>query len=102
MGFLDQLLNLPPCPGDQKTEVDKLVAELLRIGRMDDFLATSPGGQFNMQCRHIRAREIGKQLDHIAGYSLMQWVHERTRRKLGKTYAEHLEYAWDGVGSWTH
>lgn len=99
MGLFD-FLSPPPCPGSLRPEVDRLVEELVRIGKTDDFLSERPGSPFNMQCRHTRAREIGKRLDEIGGIALMDWVHRRVRKLLGKGLAAHLEYAWTDVGKW--
>jgi hypothetical protein len=30
----------------------------------------------------------------------MKWMHRKVQKKLSKIKAEHLEYAWDGVGRW--
>lgn len=100
MGFLDTLLNIPPCPPDRRAEARRLLDELAQIGRSDDFLSERPGGRFNAQCRHVRAREIGKRLDEIGGLPLMDYAHRRLRRVLGKELASHLEYAWAEIGRW--
>ncbi len=100
MNWLTDILSGPPCPGPQKAEVNKLIAELLTIGREDDFLSERPGGQFNGQSRHIRARAIGLRLSEIGGLELMEYVHRQVKRKMRGRYGEHLEYAWDGVGPW--
>jgi hypothetical protein len=44
--------------------------------------------------------EIGKRLNDLGGYNLMDYVLRRVRRKLGKELAAHLEYCWMGIGSW--
>lgn len=100
MGFLTDLFGPKPYPGQSKQEVDKLIAELLRIGELDDFLSERPGPPFNMQCRHIRAREIGKRLHEIGGLKLMEYAHKIVRKKLGSKLVSHLEYAWSEIGEW--
>lgn len=99
MGIIKDWL-IKPFPSSQTKDVERLLNELLRIGNESDFLSERPGGGFNGNCRNIRAREIGKQLDEMGGLELMQWVHRQVRRKMGRAMAEHLEYAWDEVGSW--
>ncbi len=100
MSFLRDLILGAPCPPGHKKEVDRLLKELLRIGRTDDFLSERPGQSFNLQCRHIRAREIGKRLDEIGGISLMEYAYQRVNKQLGSTLGEHLDFAWREVGSW--
>lgn len=100
MRFLRSMFN-PPYPRSEKQTVDQLIDELLAIGKNDDFLSERPGGHFNGHCRHIRAREIGKQLDQLGGFQLMEFVYERVRRKLGNQLADHLDFAWFDVGHWT-
>lgn len=102
MGFLSSLFGSKPYPPQARREVQALLEELIKIGHMDDFLSEHPGGAFNMQCRHIRTRQIGKRLDEIGGYPLMQYAYEQVRKKAGKQLASHLEYAWEEVGSWQH
>lgn len=84
-----------------KAEVNRLVDELIRIGIKEDYLSEHPGGGYNLQCRHIRTREIGLRLSDIGGLPLMIWVYDRVRKKAGKTPASHLEYAWQDVGVWS-
>jgi hypothetical protein len=31
---------------------------------------------------------------------LMLWMLKKVQRRLKRQLAEHLEYAWDGVGEW--
>lgn len=100
MSFWKDLILGAPCPASHKKEADHLLNELLHIGKMDDFLSERPGQSFNMQCRHVRAREIGKRLDEIGGISLMEYAYRRVKQKLGANLGEHLDFAWRGVGSW--
>ena len=99
MNFLGDLLN-KPYPGHAKQEVERLLDELVRIGKTDDFLSERPGGGFNRDCRHIRTREIGQRLDEIGGLPLMEYANRRVRRKLGKNLSWHLEAAWKDIGRW--
>ena len=100
MSFLADLLGIVPCPAHAKDEVDRLLNELMRIGQTDDFLSERPGGAFNIQCRHLRAIQIGKRLNEIGGGKLMEYSLRRVKKKLGKTVFAHLEYAWDDIGQW--
>lgn len=100
MGFFEDIFN-QPYPAHAKPEVERLIDELTRIGKMEDFLSERPGGSFNMQCRHIRAREIGKRLEDLGGTRLMEYVQKKIRKQLTPTLAEHLGYAWDAIGKWT-
>ena len=102
MGFLSKIFGSKPYPSDKRKEVEGLISDLIRIGKQDDFLSERPGGQFNVQSRHIEAIRIGRKLDAIGGLPLMQYAHEQVRKKAGKLLASHLEYAWDDVGSWEH
>lgn len=100
MGFLDALFSPAPCPGHARDEVDRLLAELIRIGKQEDFLSERPGSPFNGQCRHMRARDIGKRLNELGGLPLMEWMHRKVRSKLKEPLASHLSYAWTDVGEW--
>lgn len=100
MGFLDDLFAKPPYPSEKRDEVNRLLDELIRIGKQDDYLSERPGSPFNFQCRHNRARDIGKRLDEIGGLALMQFAHRKVRKASGVSLADHLEYAWTDVGKW--
>ncbi|HEY3345526.1 MAG TPA: hypothetical protein VGJ97_11400 [Anaerolineaceae bacterium] len=101
MGIFDRLFNRGPAvPKENKAEVAELIAELLKIGKSEDFLSEAPGGAYNGQCRHLRCRTIGRRLDQIGGLALMQSARERVRRKLGANLAAHLDYAWTDIGEW--
>ncbi len=99
MNFLTDLLS-KPYPSHAKAEVERLLNELMRIGKTDDFLSERPGGGYNRECRHIRTREIGQRLDEIGGLSLMEFANRTVRRKLGKNLSWHLEAAWKDIGKW--
>lgn len=96
------LFTPKPYPSHARQEVQDLIDELIKIGQLDDFLSEHPGGAFNVQCRHVRTRQIGTRLDAIGGYPLMEYAFDRVRKKAGKVLASHLEYAWEEVGSWKH
>ncbi len=99
MGFLSDLFHRP-YPAHAGREIEKLLDELVRIGKMEDFLSERPGGAFNMQCRHVRAREIGKRLEELGGLELMEYMQKKVRKRLNPTLAEHLGYAWSDIGKW--
>jgi hypothetical protein len=100
MSFLADLMGFVPCPSDSRQEVNRLLEELLRIGKTDDFLSERPGGAFNVQCRHVRSIGIGKRLNEIGGEKLMEYSLRQVKKKLGKEIFTHLEYAWDDLGQW--
>jgi hypothetical protein len=108
MSFIDHLFgplagapDIPELkdPYIQK-EVASLIEELVLIGKKEDFLSEKPGGSFTGQCHHRRSREIGKRLDVIGGFPLMQFAYEKVHKKDGKIIAEHLEHAWKEIGKW--
>ena len=100
MGLIQDLFRKAPCPPQNRAEVKKMVNELINIGSVDDFLSERPGSPFNLQCRHIEAIRIGKRLDEIGGFDLMEYAYFKVRRKLGSTLGDHLDYAWRGIGNW--
>ena len=87
-------------PSDKKREVNRLLDELVKIGKTDDFLSVTPGGQFNVRCHHVRTRKIGERLNEIGGLELMQAARSHVRRKLKDVLAEHLDYCWQDIGEW--
>lgn len=99
MNWLQDLFSKPYASHHQ-VEVEKMIADLIQIGKRDDFLSERPGGGFNIQCRHVRTIEIGKRLHEMGGLPLMEYVYRRVRRKTSRSLGEHLQYAWDGVGAW--
>lgn len=99
MNWLTDLFSKPYASQHQQ-EIDRLIAELIQIGKRDDFLSERPGGGFNVQCRHVRAIAIGKRLSELGGLPVMEYVYRRVLRKTSRTLGEHLQYAWDGVGEW--
>ncbi len=99
MNYLRDLL-FKPYPTHAQPDVNRLLEELYRIGKTDDFLSERPGGGFNRECRHIRTREIGQRLNEIGGLPLMEFSRRQVRRKLGKNLSWHLEAAWKDIGDW--
>jgi hypothetical protein len=100
MSILESLFGKSLYPAKDRHEVERLIDELINIGIKEDYLSEHPGGGYNIQCRHVRTREIGKRLSEIGGLKLMTWSYERVKKKAGKTPASHLEYAWESVGEW--
>jgi hypothetical protein len=100
MGFFDFLSGKKPYPPEQKAEVNRLIEELIKIGKQDDYLSERPGGPFNSQCRHIRARDIGRRLNEIGNLDLMELAFKQVKKKLGVNLSSHLEYAWTDIGKW--
>lgn len=85
---------------EQKKEVNRLLVDLVKIGHLDDYLSTSPGGQFDGRCHNIGARRIGQRLHQIGGLELMQASRDHVKRKLKAVMAEHLDYCWQNIGEW--
>jgi hypothetical protein len=77
MGFFNSLFGKCPFPPERRDVVERMIADLIRIGKVDDFLSERPGGSFNMQSRHIQAREIGNRLNEIGGVELMEYAQRR-------------------------
>lgn len=89
-----------PYPAQSRPEVERLLHELIQIGKVEDYLSERPGSGFNVQCRHVRAIQIGKRLDEIGGFELMEFARRRVQRSLGIQLTSHLDYCWDGIGKW--
>jgi len=98
--FFISLFKPRPYSAANSQEVKSLVDELVLIGIKEDYLSEVPGYGYNSQCRHIRARAIGKRLHELGGSVLMNWAFARVRKKAGKVPASHLEYAWNDIGDW--
>jgi hypothetical protein len=81
------------------TDADDLVIELIAIGQNSDFVS-DPGGIFNKNGQHKRAREIGATLNVMGGFKLMQAAYYRVTATLGPTRARSLEFAWAYIGDW--
>jgi len=89
-------------PQEEKQEVNHLLEELVKIGKLDDYLSTQPGGPFNVRCHHVRAHKIGERLNEIGGIELMQAARWHVKTKLKAVLAEHLDHCWKGIGDWYH
>ena len=100
MSIFNSLFGSRLYPARLKPEVDRMIDDLVRIGKNEDFLSERTGGSFNSQYRHIQARDIGKRLDEIGGIALMEHAQKRVRKKLGDNLAAHLAYAWTDIGKW--
>lgn len=100
MDFIKDLFTSMPARPEKRPEVEHLLEELIQIGKNDDYLSERPGSGFNVQCRHIRAIEIGKRLNDLGGLKLMEWARFKVKRKLKAQIASHLDYAWDRVGDY--
>ena len=99
MDFITDLF-VKPYPSHAQQDVTRMLEELVRIGKTEDFLSERPGGAFNRDSRHIRAREIGTRLHELGGVKLMEYANRHVRRKLGKNLSWHLEAAWKDIGDW--
>lgn len=99
MSLLTDFFN-KPFPDHARKDVERMLEELVRIGKTEDFLSERPGASFNRDCRNIRAREIGVRLDEIGGLALMEYANRYVRRKLSKNLSWHLEAAWKDIGQW--
>ena len=103
MSLLESIFGYAPIrklQPEPKREVQRLLDELINIGKTDDYLSLQPGGPFNIRCHHTRAKQIGVRLDEIGGLELMTAARAIVKRKLKATLAEHLDYCWQDVGKW--
>lgn len=97
VNYFKRIFNKPEAPARTAgSDVNGFVEELMAIGLNEGYLSFRPGGRFNEQCRHIRAREIGMRLNMMGGSGLMRRVYDRVdcpkRRQLSA--------AWDEIGDW--
>lgn len=79
---------------------DRLVDELVRIGRQQGFLSHSGGRKYDYLGRHKRARYIGEHLNTLGGLELMQAACLRVDFRTNGSGGRLLEQVWDGVGEW--
>lgn len=103
MSIINRLIGEPEIRAlnpHQKAEVQKLIDQLVKIGKLDDFLSVVPGGSFDLQCHHRDAKMIGRRIHEIGGESLMMAVRQTIKYKLKDVMAEHLDHCWKGIGSW--
>lgn len=82
------------------TEIGRLVAELIEMGRRD------PNPETELYAAYLekdkpRAREIGERLNEIGGHALMEQVHQTIVATAPPYSGRHLDFAWDGVGDWS-
>ena len=94
---LDPEDNTPLCP--DAVEIDAFVNELVHIGQNEDFVS-DPGGVFDHNGCHKRAREIGMYVSERGGIHLMQTVWYRVTAVLGPERGRSLEIAWGFIGDW--
>jgi hypothetical protein len=84
----------------QVKEIEKMLNELLAIGRSPGYLSLAAGGMFNDRMRNIRAIEIGGKLNEIGGMDAMRMCGMAVSRFLDATKGRELEVCWDGIGNW--
>ncbi|MBN2258792.1 MAG: hypothetical protein JW704_13410 [Anaerolineaceae bacterium] len=103
MSFFDKLKPVPlpeALNPSSRKEAERLIEELIGVGKRDDYLSELPGGSFNFQCHNIEARKIGQKLNELGGLELMMTARLRVRKKLGEVLMSHLDYAWSDIGDW--
>ena len=81
-------------------EADKLVAELIGIGRREDYIGTPSSGSYNVNGKHTRTREIGERLNQLGGQKLMLAAAYRVKADLGSIALSYLNSAWAWIGNW--
>ncbi len=91
---------LEPPSGHSGSGIKAMIEELIEIGRNDGFLSTAPGGNFNEDLHHKKAREIGKKLYDQGGKDLMKDVCKAVHFAVGPVQGRELEYAWNRIGNW--
>lgn len=84
----------------QLKEIEKMLNELMDIGRTAGYLSLTAGGKFNENRRNIRAIEIGKKLNEIGGMDAMRMGGMAVSRFMDVTKGRELEVCWDGIGNW--
>ena len=79
---------------------DRLVAEIIAIGRSAEFtvLAQNRTAAYDERCRQKRVHEIGMLLNAGGGMKLMQAAAYRVRASGGDGCD--LDRCWDGIGQW--
>jgi len=103
MSIWDAIFGYPAIrqlPPEHKREVKRLLEDLVKIGKLDDYLSLQPGSPFNIRCHHTGARKIGERLNEIGGLELMQAARSYVKHKLKSVIAEHLDYCWQDIGDW--
>ena len=82
-------------------EADRLVDELIKVGRKEGFLSSESGGKFDQDGRSIRAQQIGQRLNEIGGLRLMKTAWWRVRVTISPGPASRdLDITWDLIGDW--
>ena len=80
-------------------KIDHYVNELVEIGNSTGFALTDFGGQqYDILGRHLRAREIGEDLNRLGGLRLMKLVFFKVTKKVVKSEPSDLVYAWGDIG----
>lgn len=77
--------------------VDKLVTELISIGRGAGYKSTArpgPGGAFDEHGNNVRAAQIGRMLNKLGGIHLVDEALSRVSGELGYRQATDLESIW--------
>ncbi len=46
-----------------RQEAERLILELIGVGKKDGFLSEHPGGQFDFRCHNLESRRIGQRLN---------------------------------------
>jgi len=79
--------------GAMRNELEELTTELINIAKTDGFLSEK---------YHPRVRYIGKRVDKIGGFELMQEIGYEIANAFGpgSPHGRELEVAWDGIGNW--
>ena len=78
---------------------DDLIQELVEIGKVAPGGPPNGGSHFLKQANG-RAREIGQTLSELGGLDLMLAARGAIQSRLGRSAAQELEAAWNGVGNW--
>jgi HEAT repeat protein len=89
----------PPAAALDTDAISALVEELIEIYRTEGFLSLEPGGAFDDRNHHIRAKQIGRELDALGGLEVMRAAGYRVVERTG-CYESELGYLWSGIGSW--
>lgn len=84
----------------QLREMERILNELMDIGRSVGYLSLAAAGGFNEKNRNIRAIEIGKKLNEIGGMDAMRMGGVAVSRFLDSAKGRELEVCWDGIGAW--
>ena len=82
------------------TEIEKEIINLEKIGNSEGFLALTPGGNFDENCRNKDAVKIGETLNRKGGKESMELAALGISLLTGTVEGRELEAAWKGTGSW--